>query len=250
MRTVNKTKSNTQQAALRLLGALVLVLALSTGTAFAQVAMEGTRVVFPAAQKEVAVRIKNNGDEPVLVQAWVADGDAKQRPEDSKAPFILAPPLLRLDPGKDQQLRIRQLAETAPTDAVEHLYSLDILTVPARGKTTDVNRLDLSVRSRYKLLYRPKGLGLPVDPPAQLSFQLQDGEPRVLAVRNASPFNVNLGDISVLHAGGEAALDNPAIPPQGERLLRLPEEVKGPVRAVKFSWIDDDGALHPVERAV
>ncbi|MDA5336833.1 molecular chaperone [Stenotrophomonas maltophilia] len=246
MRTEHGTNLNNRRAARRLLATLAL--ALCSGTAFAQVAMQGTRVVLPAAKPEVAVHIRNNGDEPVLVQAWVADGDARQRPEDSKAPFVLAPPLVRLDPGKDNHLRIRKLAEAAPTDAVEHLYSLDILTVPARSKVRDESQLELVVRSRYKLLYRPEGLGEPVDPPAQLSMQIREGEPRVLAVRNGSAFHVNLGDISVVHAGGETALDNPAIPPRGERLLRLPEEVKGSVHAVKFRWIDDDGSLHPAQR--
>lgn len=55
----------------------------------AEVSVLGTRVVYPAEQREVGVPLKNEGARASLLQAWIADGDLEQKPEASKAPFIL-----------------------------------------------------------------------------------------------------------------------------------------------------------------
>ncbi|MBO7942204.1 fimbria/pilus periplasmic chaperone, partial [Streptomyces sp. S9] len=72
----------------------------------AEVTIAGTRVVYPAQQREVAVKLNNVGARPALVQVWVDDGDPKQSPDTSKAPFLVSPPVVRIEPGKGQALRL------------------------------------------------------------------------------------------------------------------------------------------------
>src|ERR1700748_3521526 len=74
--------------------------------ATAGVVVDGTRVVYPAAKREVTLNIRNPGDTPSLVQAWLDAGDPHAKPGDSKVPFVLTPPLFRLDPTKVQSLRL------------------------------------------------------------------------------------------------------------------------------------------------
>lgn len=45
------------------------LLSLQTTPAHAGVIIYGTRVIFPAEQQEVVVRLENKGDRPALVQA-------------------------------------------------------------------------------------------------------------------------------------------------------------------------------------
>lgn len=230
----------------------LLMLALTAcGTAHAQLALQGTRVIYPSERKEVSVALTNMGEAPVLVQAWVADGGAEQSPEASQAPFVLAPPLFRLDPGKGNYLRIRQIPGRMPADDREHMYWLDVLGVPAADKQADggdESKLNVIVRSRYKLLYRPEGLKVPVDPAQSLSLSISTDMPRVLVLRNNSAFYVNLGRLSVTQGGGAVELPNPAVPPRDEVRIVLPDAVRDAPRTATFSWVDDDGMLHEVAR--
>lgn len=46
-----------------------------TSSAFASVTIIGTRVIYPATEKEVTVRLDNHGNQPALVQAWIDNGN-------------------------------------------------------------------------------------------------------------------------------------------------------------------------------
>ncbi|WP_164737994.1 fimbrial biogenesis chaperone, partial [Xanthomonas perforans] len=74
--------------------------------AMAGVVITGTRVVYPANQREVTVKLNNNGTVPALVQSWVDTGDMASSPTSSNAPFVLSPPVFRVDPSKGQSLRL------------------------------------------------------------------------------------------------------------------------------------------------
>jgi len=223
---------------------LVLMAALP---AQAQLSIPGTRVVFPAKQSEVVVPVKNRSDAPVLVQAWVSDGDADQPPEASKAPFVLAPPMVRLDAGRDTPIRIRQVSAAAPSDGREHLYWLNILAIPPRAKGGE-NNLELAVRSRYKFLYRPEALPPPpVDRMEGVVVSMRnDGGSVFLVFKNSTAYHLNLGRVAIVHGGAETELDNPFAPPFGEAVIAVPSMAAGGMMEVRFSWLDDDGRLHPV----
>lgn len=71
-----------------------------------------------------------------------------------KAPFIITPPLYRLD--KDQQNVERiVLAGALPQDK-ESLYWLNIKAIPAASRKD--NTLQIAVKTRIKLIYRPAAL--------------------------------------------------------------------------------------------
>ncbi|TDM44414.1 chaperone CupB2, partial [Macrococcoides goetzii] len=48
-----------------------MVLALPS---WAAVVIHGTRVVYPAAEPEVSIRLENSGSAPSLTQIWIDDG--------------------------------------------------------------------------------------------------------------------------------------------------------------------------------
>src|SRR3984957_10005754 len=99
--------------------------------AVAAVVVDGTRVVYPAAKREVTINIHNGGDTPSLVQAWLDAGDAHAKPGESKVPFVLTPPLFRLDPSKSQSLRLVYTHDPLPEDR-ESLFWLNVLDIPPR----------------------------------------------------------------------------------------------------------------------
>lgn len=97
----------------------------------ANVVIANTRVVFPADQSEVTVKLSNVGSTPSLVQAWVDDGRPQARVQDLQVPFDVMPAMFRLDAGKGQSLRLFHGGEAMPADR-ESLYWLNVLDVPPR----------------------------------------------------------------------------------------------------------------------
>jgi hypothetical protein len=68
----------------KLITALTAVaLALCMVGAHASVVINGTRVIYPSDEREVTVKLSNEGSLPALVQAWLDDGDPRALPQDS-----------------------------------------------------------------------------------------------------------------------------------------------------------------------
>lgn len=113
-----------------------------------------TRIIYDASAKEAALTLVNKETElPWLVQSWTDTGDEKTR-----GPFIVTPPLFRLDAQKEQSLRITWTGAPLPTDR-ESLFYMNIRTIPAVEKTEDhKNVLRLIYKTRLKMFWRPKGL--------------------------------------------------------------------------------------------
>ena len=68
--------------------------------AMAGIVISGTRVIYPAQSREITVQVQNVGDGPSLVQAWIDSGDPEQTAESTDAPFVLTPPIGRVEPGR------------------------------------------------------------------------------------------------------------------------------------------------------
>lgn len=113
-----------------------------------------TRIIYESTAKEVALTLVNKEQElPWLVQSWTDTGDEKTR-----GPFIITPPLFRLDPQKEQSLRITWNGAPLPEDK-ESLFYLNVRTIPATDKAAEhKNVLKLIYKTRLKLFWRPKGL--------------------------------------------------------------------------------------------
>src|ERR1700722_16635450 len=85
------------------------------GRSEASVVIGGTRVVYPAQDKEVTVKLTNEGNQPALVQVWLDDGDDKSTPDTAKGPFTVMPPVFRIDPSKGQAVHLVYTKEPLPT---------------------------------------------------------------------------------------------------------------------------------------
>jgi len=136
----------------RILAALLAVTALP---AWSGVYIYGTRVIYPAAQKEVTVQLMNKGDRSALVQAWIDDGDTQTPPEKLQVPFLLTPPVVKVNGNSGQQLKIKFLKANLPQDR-ESLYYLNVLDIPPNSdNNAGTNKLKFALQNRIKLIYRP-----------------------------------------------------------------------------------------------
>ncbi|QVN11966.1 fimbria/pilus periplasmic chaperone [Burkholderia sp. LAS2] len=187
-------------------GAAALAAALvGAGTADASVVIGGTRVVYPEKEREVTVKLTNEGDRPSLVQAWIDDGNANALPDESKVPFTLTPPLFRLDPKKGQSLRLIYTQEPLAQDK-ETLYWLNVLDVPpqAADDADTPNLLQLAFRSRIKLFFRPAALQGVADEAAEKvtwNFAPKAGGGYALQAKNPTPYHVTFTKLTVKSGG-------------------------------------------------
>lgn len=226
---------------------LLVAACLMLGQAQASIVITGTRVVYDASQREVTVKLNNDGAAPMLVQSWIDEGNAEATPDTSSAPFVLTPPIARIDPSKGQALRIRFTGQKALPQDKESLFWLNVLEVPP-ASAEGQNRLKIAFRSRVKLFYRPAGLpSNPTQAAEQLQWRLQrSGADSLLECRNDSPYYVSLGKVSV-SAGGQTVsptLDiNSSILAPGERKQIPLKGIAASAGTVDYTSISDLGAM-------
>lgn len=207
--------------------------------AAAGVIINGTRVIYPAQAREVTVQLVNTGDNPALVQAWVDSGNPDQTPETSTAPFVLTPPISRLEPGRGQAIRVIFSGTGLPT-ARESVFWLNVLEVPPAPEADAAqNYMQVAFRSRIKIFFRPEGLeGTANEAPSALQWTVAGGR---LGVANPTPFHVTLVGLAALSGDGSEV----ATLEQQGRMLAPGESVDWPVPGsiakVAFTTINDYG---------
>lgn len=143
-----------------------------------------TRIIYDASKKETALSLTNKETElPWLIQSWTDTGDGKTR-----GPFMVTPPLFRLDAQKEQSVRITWTGEPLPEDK-ESLFYFNVRTIPATPKDDGAkNVLRLIYKTRLKLFWRPKGLpGTPMESCKQLRFTRSGDQ---LTVTNDGAYHV------------------------------------------------------------
>ncbi|EOX7622281.1 TPA: molecular chaperone [Proteus mirabilis] len=119
-------------------------------TSYAGVIISGTRVIYNEGNKNVSINVKNPDKMPYLIQSWIDNFEEKKQSK-----FTITPPLFRLNPDKENTLRIFLTEEGLPSDQ-ESLFWLNIKTIPATEKTE--NSLQIAFKTQMKLIYRPKSL--------------------------------------------------------------------------------------------
>ncbi|MFG0630163.1 molecular chaperone [Pseudomonas sp. xss_2] len=207
----------------------------------AGVVIGATRVIFPAEQREVTVKMTNVGSHPSLVQSWVDDGHPEVPLEHLRVPFRLTPPLFRLDPGKAQSLRLFHTGEVMPGDR-ESLYWLNVLEVPPKGAG---NFLQFALRSRIKLLYRPQGLpGKATDAHRAVTWQVvRDGHAWAMQADNSGPFFVNLARLEIIQGEQVISLKPAHVAPFASVRFALEAGDRPAAIELRYAVIDDYGAV-------
>lgn len=121
----------------------------------AGISLGSTRLVIAAPQGEGTVEVRNEGTTPVLLQVWLDRGDPQVAPEDLQVPLIVEHPVLRLEPGRQQSLRLHFTGRPEPPQERESLYWLNVQEVPVQASSAAVPRLQVAFRTRIKVMYRP-----------------------------------------------------------------------------------------------
>ncbi|WGL86180.1 fimbria/pilus periplasmic chaperone [Enterobacter hormaechei] len=126
--------------------------------AVAAVSLSGTRVIYPQGKKEIALEIKNHGTQPVLTQNWIDDGNIHASPDVLNIPFIITPPIARINPEQGQTLRISVMENMLPRDK-ESVFWVNVLKFLPSIKRRKINFRWLSVRASNYFIGRKDSQG-------------------------------------------------------------------------------------------
>ena len=145
---------------------------LCSTAAQAGIVMGGTRVIYQEGKREAAISVTNaDTHTPYLVQSWVENYAENDK---SKVPFIVTPPLFRLDPEQNNVLRINFIGASLPGDR-ESVFWLNVKSISPTPQG-EVNKLQVNIKSKFKIFYRPNGLaGDPAKAWQQLKFTKYGG---------------------------------------------------------------------------
>ncbi|MEG0868511.1 MAG: fimbria/pilus periplasmic chaperone [Hafnia sp.] len=210
-----------------------------------------SRVIYNPEGNGETLSVSNPQDYPALIQTSVLGDDKK-----SKAPFVVMPPLFRLDGQQQAHLRIVRTGGDFAKDR-ESLQWLCVRAIPpeasdewGRGKNGKPAASDkvsmnlrISVSTCIKLIIRPESVeGAQGDSDRQaLTWQYQGGK---LKVTNSSPRYMSLSSLKV---GGKDIQDINYIPPLSSYDITLPNKNMG--NKVQWTIMDDYGGKSPVYEA-
>lgn len=190
------------------------------------------RLVFDHDSKGISFLLKNNDNNSYLVQADIAIPDEtsgiKTKEKLPNMPFIITPPLYRIDAKSEYSWQIKKIAnlKMLPQDR-ESVFFIKLKAIPPKGTKNTINfkngngNITLSKVLHYKFYYRPESLkNIKLNSVKnKLSFTLNGNE---LIAKNSSPIYLTLGELVV----GQHKVDNlqlfKMIPPFGEQIFQLP----------------------------
>jgi len=214
--------------------------------ALASVVLTGTRVVYPAAISGKTLQLSNPDARPYLVQMWLDAGEADNAPEmgNSDVPFVLSPPIFRMEPESGQAVRLMLTdGQALPLDR-ESLFYLNFTQIPALGQdSVDANVLMMVIKSRVKVFYRPPGFSSPNPRKLACGLRFQMGEGAV-EVENPAAFHAVIRRAELLLDGREVTLlRREVLAPFSRQRWPLPESISSSANAqVRVSLVNDYGA--------
>ncbi len=205
-------------------------------SSIAGVIIGGTRVIYDSRKKEASISVINPDKvTPYLIQSWVE----KESTHESQAPFIITPPLFRLNAGQENTLRIIFTGGRLSSDR-ESQYWINIKSIPSTSEL-EKNQLLISVKTRIKLIYRPEGIkGDPMEAYQKLIFKCR-GE--TIEVYNPTPFYIAFYSVKL---NGKEVNNAGTLGPYDKKPFPLHE--RG-VNSVSWQAINDFGGITTPENA-
>lgn len=231
---------------LKRLGAVLLGLGMAcfqAAPASANVVILGTRVIYPAKDREVTVQLQNESSIPSLVQVWVSKTMQTAGPDGETVPFVVVPPMARISPSRGQAMRLSFTGAELPQDR-ESLFWFNVLDVPGVAQSKEAkNELQLAYKSQIKLFYRPTGLsGSLEDAVKAVKLKVDGGK---LTLQNDSPYHISLVQASLNDGASTTALksmDSVMIVPFGARSFDVKAADIRQAKTLDVVWVNDYGA--------
>ncbi|WP_122316820.1 molecular chaperone [Pseudomonas cichorii] len=220
--------------------AALLAVGLWMSVAEAGIVLNTTRVIYQGGDKEASFGVHNSGGGEILLQSWL-EAPVTEDKTVARLPFVVTPTLARMAGGSRQLLRLIYAGSGLPKDRESVLW-LNVQEIP---QTAAENTLQIAIRQRIKVFFRPEGLKAdPTAAPEMLRWRLLSND--VLQVENPGPYHVSMLKLATRQGKRElASLDSQMLAPgQSLRLSLSNRSGNAPVN-LSFISINDFGGQVP-----
>lgn len=159
----------------------------------ASVMMTGTRIIYPSGAASKTIQFSNPDNEPAIIQLQMVNEDGNP---DNETPFVIIPPVFRIEPHSDQSVRIITNGKKLPTNK-ESLFKLQFQQLPSiKSNEINNNKLFVTIKNNVKIFYRPESLTgkRVIDPPANLQFEIDH---RSLTLKNPTGFFISIVNVEI-----------------------------------------------------
>lgn len=219
------------------LNVYVFAIALSTlactSASYAAIQAMASRVIYNSENKAATLTLKNNASKPYIVQTWLEPGEDKTAA--AKVPFIVTPPLIKIESGKESVLRFIYSGTGLPTDRESQVW-INVQEIPP--KPEEENTLQLAVRSKIKLFYRPQQVDTDLpDAVKKLHWSVENG---TLKLKNNSPLFITIGDLTLGENGKPISQMRQDMAPPFQSIDVL-SNIPSNIKSLQFTYINDYG---------
>ncbi|WEF28338.1 molecular chaperone [Klebsiella aerogenes] len=226
---------------------LALTLAFLCHSTWAGLLASGTRVIYQEGASGQTLMLANTNPWPVIVQSWVDNGEGD--PQNSTAPFVILPAVLRLDASARQGIRIIYNHAPLPKDR-ESVFWLNLYEIPPQTSgAASSSRMMLTMNTQMKLFYRPVALTTsPEESLPKLRFRLvNDDHQWFVECNNPTPFHVSFSSLA-LHRDSrireaESGMGMMVSPYAAIRLPLRGSGVPDALSTIHYRYINDKGAI-------
>ncbi|WP_375338518.1 fimbria/pilus periplasmic chaperone [Citrobacter amalonaticus] len=204
---------------------------------YAAITPDRTRIIFDGSLRSVSISVSNkNAHHPYLAQGWLED----DRGNKVKDYFTVLPPVQKIGPNRESQMRIQSLSSVSslPADR-ESVFWFNLREIPP--KSDEENSLQIALQSRLKLFYRPAAIRVKEgDTPWQEKITLQKDGKNQTVVHNPTPYFVTIAEAGS-HKGGSGikGFEPVMIPPFSRRALNISPEKLG--NSPVLTYVNDYG---------
>ncbi|WP_218077813.1 molecular chaperone [Burkholderia sp. A2] len=217
---------------------VILIFASQSGPALAALSFDGQNR-FIMTGKRMKIDLVNESIENALADVSVTWGDENNT---KPLPLVVSQPLLRISPSGRGSVDVIYQGVGFPSDRESYML-LNVLDVPTAPH--DPNVLQIALRHRLKLFYRPQLKETLNDAMATLNWESRGEGQMQITANNPSPYYLTLSDIKIVDSnGGDCAesVEHLMIPPFSTASLgKLDCNPAG----LRFSVISDAGYARP-----
>ena len=171
---------------------IYIILLAFTFSSYAAIQINKDRFFYKEQDKEILFDIKNKSEkESYIIQSWVSHYDKE---DNSEAPFIISPSLIKLAPNENFTLKIIKTDDIKETNK-ESVYRVNIKLVPViDDDMADKNLILISLNSIYNLFYTPKSI-INKNHNKDINFSINNEN--LIKINNPTPYFITIAEAKI-----------------------------------------------------
>lgn len=163
-----------------------------TFSCYASIQINKDRFFYKEKDKEILFDIKNKSEkESYIIQSWVSHYNKE---DNSEAPFIISPSLIKLAPNENFTLKIIK-TDNIKENNKESVYRVNIKLVPIiDDEMADKSLILISLNSIYNLFYTPNNI---IDKNHNKNINFFINDEKIIRINNPTPYFITIAEAKI-----------------------------------------------------